>query len=213
LDGGMKTCLICDDHAMMREALAGAVALGWPDAAVTEASDYPSAWRAAESAAPDLIISDLIMPGSTPVEGVRRLAEAAPGAPILVVTGNEDDALLLALLKLGVAGFAPKTSKSAVIEAAIRLVLAGGRYLPPRLLDLATREAAPAPAATATVSAPARCRALKLRIAAPTSAEATEPSTTPARTCASCKASAAGKASAPMNRLMVKPTPHSAATP
>jgi len=141
----MKTCLICDDHEMMREALAGAVALGWPDAEVVEAPDYPAAWAAA-AAGPDLIVTDLVMPGAAPVDGVRRLAEAAPQTPILVVTGNEDDAVLIALLKLGVAGFAPKTSKSAVIEAAIRLVLAGGRYLPPRLLELVTREAGAAPA-------------------------------------------------------------------
>ena len=143
----MKTCLICDDHAMMREALAGAVAIGWPGAAVTLADDYPAAWQAAE-ARPDLIISDLVMPGSRPVDGIRRLAQIAPESPILVVTGNEEDGLLLDLLKLGVAGFAPKTSKSEVIEAAIRLVLAGGRYLPPRLLDLATLGASPAVAVT-----------------------------------------------------------------
>lgn len=145
----MKTCLICDDHEMMREALTGAVALGWPDVAVVQASDYPAAWAAAAKG-PDLIISDLVMPGSAPVEGIRRLAEAAPDTPILVVTGNEDDGVLLELIKLGVAGFAPKTSKSAVIEAAIRLVLAGGRYLPPRLAELATRDTASvAPSAAA----------------------------------------------------------------
>jgi DNA-binding NarL/FixJ family response regulator len=138
----MKTCLICDDHAMMREALTGAVAIGWPDAEVVQAADYPAAWKAA-AGRPDLIISDLIMPGSGPVDGIRRLVEAAPDTPILVVTGNDEDEVLLALLKLGVAGFAPKTSKSAVIEAAIRLVLAGGRYLPPRLAEIATRDPSP----------------------------------------------------------------------
>jgi DNA-binding NarL/FixJ family response regulator len=148
----MKTCLICDDHEMMREALTGAVAIGWPAAEVVQAQDYPSAWAAAAQG-PDLIIRDLVMPGAGPVEGIRRLAEAAPDAPILVVTGNEDDAVLLELIKLGVAGFAPKTSKSAVIEAAIHLVLAGGRYLPPRLAELATRDAAPA-AAPSAPSAP-----------------------------------------------------------
>jgi DNA-binding NarL/FixJ family response regulator len=132
----MKSCLICDDHAMMREALAGAVALGWPAAAVVQAADFPQAWAAAV-AGPDLIISDLVMPGASPVEGVRRLRDAAPKSPILVVTGNEEDEVLLALLELGISGFAPKTSKSAIIEAAIRLVLAGGRYLPPRLAELA----------------------------------------------------------------------------
>ena len=140
----MKTCLICDDHAMMREALEGAVAIGWPDAVVTQAVDYPTAWSAA-MAGPDLIISDLVMPGASPFEGVRRLREAAPDTPILVVTGNEEDEVLLALFRLGIAGFAPKTSKSAIIEAAIRLVLAGGRYLPPRIVELAAG-AAPAPA-------------------------------------------------------------------
>ena len=134
----MNTCLIADDHAMMREALAGAVAIGWPQAIVTLAHDFPAAWAAA-AAMPALIISDLVMPGAPPVEGIRRLREIAPDTPILVVTGNEDDATLLALFDLGIAGLAPKTSKSAVIEAAIALVLAGGRYLPPRVIELASR--------------------------------------------------------------------------
>jgi DNA-binding NarL/FixJ family response regulator len=140
----MKACLICDDHAMMREALAGAVALGWPGAEVTQAADFPQAWLHAQGG-PDLIICDLVMPGAGPIEGVRRLRETAPASPILVVTGNEDDEVLLQLLELGVAGFAPKTSRSSVIEAAIRLVLAGGRYLPPRVADLAVGRSAGSP--------------------------------------------------------------------
>ena len=143
----MKSCLICDDHVMMREAISGAVQFGWPDAAVTQAGDYQAAWAAMAALTPDLCISDLVMPGAGPVEGIRRLRDAAPDTPVLVVTGNEDDATLLALFDLGIAGFAPKTSKSAVIEAAIRLILAGGRYLPPRLAELAAQrgEGAPLP--------------------------------------------------------------------
>lgn len=135
----MKLCLICDDHVMMREAICGAVQFGWPEAEITQAGDYNSACAAMAALSPDLCISDLVMPGAAPVEGIRRLREAAPDTPLLVVTGNEDDATLLALFDLGIAGFAPKTSKSAVIEAAIRLVLAGGRYLPPRLVELAAQ--------------------------------------------------------------------------
>ena len=142
----MQTCLICDDHAMMREALAGAVAIGWPEAEVWQAVDFPTAWFAAAAGAPDLIISDLVMPGASPVEGIGKLRAAAPNSPVLVVTGNEEDAVLLALFRLGIAGFAPKTSKSAIIEAAIRLVLAGGRYLPLRIAELAARQAAEKPA-------------------------------------------------------------------
>jgi two-component system, NarL family, nitrate/nitrite response regulator NarL len=141
----MQSCLICDDHAMMREAITGAVQFGWPDAEVTQAGDYPAAWEAMAALTPDLCISDLVMPGASPVEGVRRLHAAAPHTPILVVTGNEEDATLLALFDLGIAGFAPKTSKSAVIEAAIRLILAGGRYLPDRVIELAALRSGRAP--------------------------------------------------------------------
>jgi two-component system, NarL family, nitrate/nitrite response regulator NarL len=134
---------------MMREALAGAVLAIWPDADVMECGDFPSAWAAAAEQ-PALILSDLAMPGAAPVAGVAGLMMAAPGVPILVVTGNEDDATLLALFDLGVAGFAPKTSRAALIDAAVRVVLAGGRYLPPRLLDLAgQRHGKPAAAGAA----------------------------------------------------------------
>jgi two-component system, NarL family, nitrate/nitrite response regulator NarL len=131
----LQSCLIADDHAMMREALAGLVATGWPDAAIMLASDFPSCWQAA-SAAPDLVLCDLGMPGAAPVEGIAAVKDAAPHAKLLVVTAIEEDVVLLRLLDLGVDGFTPKSSPSRLIEAAIQLILAGGRYLPPRVADL-----------------------------------------------------------------------------
>ena len=131
----MKTCLVCDDHQMLREALIGAVRLGWPDVVVSEAGDFPTAWSLA-AAAPDLILCDLVMPGAQPAEGIAGLIAAAPATPILVVTGNEEDRLLRQIYGLGVAGVLPKTSRTAIIESVIRLVLAGEFYLPARLKDL-----------------------------------------------------------------------------
>lgn len=135
----MKSCLVCDDHAMMREALAGAVRFGWPEAEVVQVGDFHAAAQAMATLRPDLCISDLVMPGGSPVEGIRSLRAAAPETPILVVTGDEREATLMAVLELGIAGFAPKTSKSDVVEAAIRLILAGGTYLPPHLAKIAVQ--------------------------------------------------------------------------
>lgn len=132
----MLTCLIADDHALVREALAGTVRMGWPGVVVSEAGDFVTAWERA-GAHPDFIIADLVMPGASPKTGIAGIVAAAPGVPVLVVTGTQDDALLVDLLDMGVAGFAPKTSNGALIEAAIRLILAGGRYLPPRLAEIA----------------------------------------------------------------------------
>jgi two-component system, NarL family, nitrate/nitrite response regulator NarL len=133
----MQNCLVADDHAMMRAALAGMVALGWPDAAVTAVEDFTHASAFAADNACDLILCDLAMPDMEPIDGVRAVRTAAPDTPLIVVTGTEDDDLLLALFELGIQGFIPKTSDGQVFEAAIRLVLAGGQYLPPRLLALA----------------------------------------------------------------------------
>lgn len=135
----MKACLVCDDHALMRTALAGAVALAWPEANVRTVKDFPEAWRAAADR-PDLILCDLGMPGADPLHGVGRLVEVCGRCPILVVTGNEDDAILLPLFDLGVAGFVPKSAGAEVMEAAMRIVASGSRYLPPRLLDLVARD-------------------------------------------------------------------------
>ena len=63
---------------------------------------------------------------------------AASSVPVLVVTAHEEDDLLLSLFDLGIAGLIPKSSPGRIIEAAIRLILAGGRYLPDRVIELAS---------------------------------------------------------------------------
>jgi len=52
----------------------------------------------------------------------------------VVVSADEDPVQVSALLGLGVAGYVPKSDPPAVIVSAVRLVLAGGTYVPPRLL-------------------------------------------------------------------------------
>ncbi|QMW24156.1 response regulator transcription factor [Sandaracinobacteroides saxicola] len=133
--------LIADDHALMRSALAGAVRMVDPDADITTVGSFPEACRAAPGHA--LILCDLIMPGADPLGGIAALRAAAADTPILVITGHEDDATLLSLLALGIAGFVPKSVSGQVMEAAIRLVLAGGTYLPPRLAILAASRTDP----------------------------------------------------------------------
>lgn len=149
----MQSCLICDDHAMIREALAGVVRMNWPDAHITLVADFASAF-AEITRQPDLCLCDLSMPGAEPLEGIRRLRALSATTAILVITASEDDDLLVGLFREGIAGFVPKTSRTALIEAAIRVTLAGGQYVPPRVLELASRrEAGDAHISTSTGSA------------------------------------------------------------
>ncbi len=136
----IEYCLVADDHAMMRAALAGTVKLIWPDVQIESVASFPEALAAASGNSFDLVLCDLSMPGAEPLAGVAALMRIASGVPLLIITGSEDDEDLLALFDMGVSGFLHKSASGEVVEAAIALVAAGGRYLPPRLLDI-TRSA------------------------------------------------------------------------
>jgi len=126
--------ILADDHPIMRSALASALAtLGAPR--FVEASDAQGT-LAMLDAHPDLdlLLVDLRMPGADGIETVRALRVRAPQVPVVVVSADEDRAHVAQLLALGVSGYVPKSDPPAVIVSAVRLVLAGGTYVPPRLL-------------------------------------------------------------------------------
>jgi DNA-binding NarL/FixJ family response regulator len=145
-------CLICDDHPLVAQALATTIALRLPHLKVQLATDFPSAWVMAAACRPVLCLADLGMPGALPIDGIAGLLAAAPEARVIVVTGSDDDALMLDLLAIGIAGFVPKTSSPAVIGAAIDLVIAGGRYLPPRLAHIGSLARPDPPPAAAPIA-------------------------------------------------------------
>lgn len=125
----MKACLICDDHALMREALAITVRMVAPDIEIHFADTFQSAWGKAQ-ARHDLIICDLTMPGSPPALGIQALLQASSHAPVLIFTANEDQALLRSMFSLGVRGYVAKTASTESIVHAIRTVLTGGEVRP-----------------------------------------------------------------------------------
>lgn len=136
--------LVADDHALMRDALCALLERHWAGAPVSTAHDWEGA-RSAAASPPTLCIVDLVMGGARPIDGLRGLMEAYPESRILVVSGSATDSELLQILRLGVSGFVEKTSDSAVLKAAIELVLAGGSHFPARVFgSLAEHERAPA---------------------------------------------------------------------
>lgn len=133
----MQSCLIADDHALFRSAVVGLIGNRWPDADIVEAIDFPSTWKAAAAlSSPALIVVDLDMPGAKPRSGIAGVQAAAPEANIVILTGLSDDRLLRDLLATGIVGFAHKNASPDVLTAAFELVMAGGRYLPPRVAEL-----------------------------------------------------------------------------
>ena len=127
--------LIADDHPLVRDALARTVRELDAHADVQQAGDFEALLRLALAAPADLALLDLNMPGMNGVAGLRRLREMLPTLPVVVASGQDDAATIRAVLAAGAAGFIPKSERTEVLLHALRLVLAGGVYVPPRGLE------------------------------------------------------------------------------
>lgn len=126
----MVRVLICDDHSLIREALAMTVRRCLPKADVVLCIDFPSSWDAALTKA-DLCICDLSMPGAKPIDGIRTLQDRQPDMRIIAISGSADRQTMQQVAGLGLAGIIPKTADAVIVETAIKLVLAGGTYISP----------------------------------------------------------------------------------
>lgn len=128
--------LLADDHPLFREGVKPVLHKLDPRLQIIEAIDYPSAFSAMHQAGEvDLALIDLHMPGMSGVEGVIRFRSAFPDIPLAVLSASELAEDIHRLLAAGALGYITKSSPSEVILGALRLVLAGGVYIPPSLLN------------------------------------------------------------------------------
>lgn len=128
--------LFADDHPLFREGVKPLLLKLASDVEIIEAKDYPAAFEAARHHGDiDLALLDLCMPGMSGIEGVARFRASFPQLPVAVLSAADERDSIQQLLGKGVLGYICKSSPSDVILGALRLMLAGGVYIPPSLLD------------------------------------------------------------------------------
>jgi DNA-binding NarL/FixJ family response regulator len=126
--------LIADDHPLVLGALRQAASGAIPGAKIHEANDFESLAAALEETPDmDLVLLDLTMPGVRGYSGLLFLRSERPGVPVIVVSGNEDRAVMRHCIEFGAAAYVPKSVDVETMRAAIRKVLEGGQWTPPDL--------------------------------------------------------------------------------
>ena len=124
--------LIADDHPLVVGGLRQAILAAAPDAEIAVAHDFDSMVAALEASPDtDLVLLDLTMPGVRGFSGLLFLRSERPSTPVIVVSGNEDRAVIRHCLEFGAAGFIPKSNSLDTMRDAIAQVLDGGRWTPP----------------------------------------------------------------------------------
>src|SRR5262245_43263987 len=121
--------LLADDHPLMLEGLRKLLA---PNFRVVGAvTNGRTLLEAAAARRPDLVITDVRMPGLDGIEATRRLQETEPGVRVPVLSIHAEPSCVRAPFAAGAWGYLLKTSAPEEIERAVREVLADRFYVSP----------------------------------------------------------------------------------
>src|SRR5262249_7539264 len=124
--------VIADDHPLFRGALREAVSGLFEAIEISEAGSFDDVAKLLErSGDVDLILLDLTMPGMRGFSGLMYLRAQYPSVPIVVVSANDDPAVIRPCMDFGASGFIPKTLGIESMRRAIARVLEGDVWTPP----------------------------------------------------------------------------------
>jgi DNA-binding NarL/FixJ family response regulator len=137
--------LLVDDHTFFRVGLRRLLEGEGID--VVEARSGEAAVELAATAAPDVVLMDLHMPGMSGIEATRRLADTAPGVPVVMLTMSSEDHHVVEAVRAGARGYVVKDAGLAEMVAGVRAAAGGEAWISPRvsavLLDAVRDAAAP----------------------------------------------------------------------
>lgn len=118
------TILVIDTHEIVRRALCQWLRVEFPSACILEAKEYEDATFYLHERLPDLIIINLLVPGTNGVNTTRQISSLQPFIPIVVLTIYEDLEYQTDALNAGARLFIPKRTMYKDLIPGIRLLLA-----------------------------------------------------------------------------------------
>ena len=139
----MIRILLAEDQAMLRGALSALLSLESDLEVVGSAADGEAAWREVQRLKPDVLVTDIEMPGLTGLELAQRIARHELPVKVVIVTTFARAGFLRRALDAGVRGYLLKDAPAEQLADAIRNVQRGGRAIDPQLAIDAWGEADP----------------------------------------------------------------------
>lgn len=125
--------LCVDDHPVVREGLAAIIGTQDDMDVVAEAGDGQTAFNKYREHKPDVVVMDLRMPGLGGVEATTQICKTFPSARVIVMTTYEGDEEIYRALSAGAQAYVLKDTVRKELVHTIREVLAGRRYVSPRM--------------------------------------------------------------------------------
>lgn len=130
---------LIDDHPIVREGFALALASEPDMTVVGQAGTAADALREAPALKPDVVLVDLNIPDRDGVELLGALRVQVPHAKLLVLSGYDDEFRVAEALRAGAQGYLVKTSRLEEVIDGIRRIASGGAPLSPRIAGAVVR--------------------------------------------------------------------------
>lgn len=129
----MIRIVLAEDQAMVRGALSALLGLEGDIEVVGAAADGEAAWRELQRLKPDVLVTDIEMPGLSGLELAQRIQRHALPIRVVIVTTFGRAGFLRRALDAGVSGYLLKDTPAEHLAGAIRKVQRGGRAIDPQL--------------------------------------------------------------------------------
>ena len=131
----MVRVVIVDDHAVVRSGLRQFLVATDDFEVAAEAAAGGELLALVGSVEADVVLLDITLPDMNGLEVLKRIKLVRPGLPVLIFSMFAEDEFAMPALHAGASGYLNKDSPPAQILAAIRTVVAGGRYISPALAE------------------------------------------------------------------------------
>jgi len=131
--------LIVDDHPMVRTGLASVLELYEELQVVGAVASGEEALALCHTAAPDVVLIDIKLPGLDGIETIRLCKQQHPEVQMIVLTSFEASPTVMAAIQAGARGYLLKTAEGRELRQAIRAVAEGRTFLMPEAAEALVR--------------------------------------------------------------------------